>query len=132
MPPTSLVKGLLHLSKGGMTRSPCHRHNGAHAAAHKRPHTPLLKTFRCRRCIGSSWSLQVTMVLARALSAGHNESISSTFKTSLVELAYSHASTTRQVLPSPSNCLNVSSSVIGRHQSSAVKPPTMSLKTARD
>jgi len=75
----------------------------------------LLETFRYRRCIDSTWFWQVTGVPAWARSLGHNKAVSSTFSMDFEELASSRASTTRQGFPSPSNCPNVSSSVIAGH-----------------
>jgi hypothetical protein len=82
-----------------------------------------LKTLRCRHRIGSTWSWQVTVVPARALSSGHNAAVSSTFSTNVDASESSRASITRQLFPSPNNCPNVSSGVIARHHPPPVKPP---------
>jgi aminoglycoside 3-N-acetyltransferase len=63
------------------------------------------------------------VVPAQARSCSHTEAVSSSFKPNLEEVASSRASTTRQVLPNPSNCINILSSVIGRHHPPVVKPP---------
>ncbi len=91
-------------------------------SAHKITHI-LLNTLRCSRRIGSSWSWQVTGVPARVLSSGDMCGISSTFNRKVKELASSRASTTRQALPSPSSCPNVSSGVIAKDHPAGAKPP---------
>jgi hypothetical protein len=66
------------------------------------------------------------VVPARALSSGHKAAVSSTFNTKVDELVSSRASNTRQALPSPSSCPNVSSGVIGRHHPVGVKVSSVS------
>ncbi len=83
----------------------------------------LLKTFRCRHCIVSTWSWQVTGVPARALSSGHNSSVSSAFRKNVEDSGSNRDSTTFQLFPSPSNCPKVCSGVIDRHHPPPVKPP---------
>ena len=74
-------------SHGGVTRytllsSPRRPRGRANTIKHS-----LLKTFRCRHCIGSTWSWQVTGVPERMLSSGHKSGVSSTFRRNVEELA---------------------------------------------
>jgi hypothetical protein len=119
----SWVKCLRRPSHGGVTRytllsSPRRPRGRAHTITQS-----LLKTFRCRHCIGSTWSWQVTGVPARALSSGHNSGVSSTFRKNVEDSGSNRDSTTFQLFPSPSNCPKVCSGVIDRHHSPPVKPP---------
>jgi len=68
----------------------------------------------------------------RALISGLYLGLSSAFRKNVEELASRRASTTRQALPSPSNCPNVSSGVIARHHPVGVKPPPFPLEIARN
>jgi hypothetical protein len=128
----SWVNCLLRPSHGRVTRytlpsSPRRPRGRAQTITHF-----LLKTLRCRHCIGSTWSWQVTGGPARLLSSGHKCGVSSTFNRNVEELASSRASTTRQASPSPINCPNVSSGVFGLHHPVAVKPPPLLLEIARN
>ncbi len=119
----SWVKCLLRPSQGGVTRytvlsSPRRPSGRARTIKHS-----LLKTFRCRHCIGSTWSWQVTGVLARELSSGHKSGVSSTFRKNVEDSGSNRDSTTLQLFPSPSNCPKVCSGVIDRHHPPPVKPP---------
>ncbi len=117
---------LLLPSQGKVTQytlpsSPRRPRGRAHTITHS-----LLRTLKCRHCIGSTWSWQVSGVPARALFSSHKSDVSFTFNRKVEELPPRRASVTLHALPSPSNCTNISTVFIAVHHPVGAKPPLCS------